>query len=29
MQNFKFDFLENKFWADLGVPFKFDIQNIT
>ena len=22
MQNFKFDFLKNKFWADWGVHFK-------
>ena len=29
MQNFKFDFLKNEFWADLGVRFKFHFQNLT
>ena len=28
MQNFKFDFLENKFWADWGARFKFHFQNL-
>ena len=27
MQNFKFDFLKNKFWADWGARFKFHFQN--
>ena len=29
MQNFKFDFLENEFWTDCGVRFKFHFQNLT
>ena len=29
MQNFKFDFLENEFWADWGVRFKLHFQNLT
>ena len=29
MQNFIFDFLENEFWADWGVRFKFHVQNLT
>ena len=29
IQNFKSDFLENKFWAEWGVCFKFLIQNLT
>ena len=29
MQNFKFNFLENEFWADGGVRFKFYFQNLT
>ena len=29
MQNFKFDFLENKFWADRNICFKFHFQNLT
>ena len=29
MQNFKFDFLENEFWVDGGVRFKFHFQNLT
>ena len=28
MQNFKFDFLENEFWADWGVCFKFHYREI-
>ena len=28
MQNFKFNFLENKFWTDWGVRFKFHFQNL-
>ena len=28
MQNFKFEFLENEFWADGGVHFKFHFQNL-
>ena len=27
--DFKFDFLENEFWADWGVRFKFHFQNLT
>ena len=27
--NFIFDFLENEFWADRGVPFKFHFQKLT
>ena len=27
MQNFKFNFLENEFWADWGVRFKFHFLN--
>ena len=27
MQNFKFNFLENEFWADWGVRFKFYFLN--
>ena len=29
MQNFKFDFLQNRFWANWGVRFKFHFQNLT
>ena len=29
MQNFKFDFLKNKFEADGDVHFKFHFQNLT
>ena len=29
MQNFKFDFLKNKFGADGDVHFKFHFQNLT
>ena len=29
MENFKFDFLENDFWVDRGVRFKFHFQNLT
>ena len=29
MQNFNFDFLENEFWANWGVHFKFHFQNLT
>ena len=29
MQQFKGDFLENEFWANWGVPFKFHFQNLT
>ena len=29
MQNFKFDFLENEFWADWDLRFKFSFQNLT
>ena len=28
MQNFKFNFLKNEFWADCGVRFKFHFQNL-
>ena len=28
MQNFKVDFLENEFWAEWGVCFKFHFQNL-
>ena len=29
MQKFKLDFLENQFWADWGVHFKFHFQNLS
>ena len=29
VQNFKFDFLENEFWADWVVRSKFHFQNLT
>ena len=29
MQNFNFDFLENEFWADWGVRFKFHFEDLT
>ena len=29
VQNFKFNFLENEYWADWGVRFKFHYQNLT
>ena len=28
MQNFKFNFLEKKFWTDWGVRFRFHFQNL-
>ena len=29
IQNYKVDFLEDEFWADWGVRFKFYFQNLT